>query len=65
MLFTCIILMLFWLKSTTNHGQKIKVPNLDRLSLDMAEEKLAELDLRFVILDSLNFNPNFPKNSVI
>ena len=35
-LFTCVILMLFWLKSTTNHGQKIEVPNLDRLSLDMA-----------------------------
>ena len=64
-LFTCVILMLFWLKSTTNHGQKIGVPNLDRLSLDMAEEKLAELDLRFVILDSSNNNPNFPKYSVI
>jgi len=64
-LFTCVILMLFWLKSTTNHGQKIGVPNLDRLSLDMAEEKLAELDLRFVVLDSSNYNPNFPKYSVI
>ena len=61
----CVILMLFWLKSTTNHGQKIEVPNLDRLSLDMAEEKLAELDLRFVVLDSSNYNPNFPKYSVI
>jgi beta-lactam-binding protein with PASTA domain len=57
--------MLFWLKSTTNHGQKIEVPNLDRLSLDMAEEKLTELDLRFVVLDSSNYNPNFPKYSVI
>jgi len=64
-LFTCVILMLFWLKSTTNHGQKIGVPNLDRLILDMAEEKLAELDLRFVVLDSSNYNPNFPKYSVI
>ena len=64
-LFTCVILMLFWLKSTTNHGQKIEVPNLDRLSLDMAKEKLAELDLRFVVLDSSNYNPNFPKYSVI
>ena len=31
----------------------------------MAEEKLAELDLRFVVLDSSNYNPNFPKYSVI
>ena len=64
-LFTCVILMLFWLKSNTNHNQKIEVPNLDRLSLDMAKEKLAELDLRFVVLDSSNYNPNFPKYSVI
>jgi beta-lactam-binding protein with PASTA domain len=64
-LFTCVILILFCLKSTTNHGQKIEVPNLDRLSLVIAEEKLAELDLRFVVLDSSNYNPNFPKYSVI
>ena len=52
-------------KISTNHNQKIKVPDLAKLSLDLAEEKLAELDLRFVVLDSSNYNPDFPKHSVI
>lgn len=57
--------ILFWLKSTTNHNQKIEVPSLAKMSLDVAEEKLEELDLRFEILDSSNYNPDFPKYSVI
>ncbi len=57
--------ILFWLKSTTNHNQKIEVPSLAKMSLDVAEDKLDELDLRFEILDSSNYNPDFPKYSVI
>ncbi len=56
---------LFWLKSSTNHNQKIRVPSLAKLSLDEAHEKLKELDLRFEILDSSNYNPDFPKYSII
>ncbi len=61
----CVFLVLFWLKFTTNHDQRIEVPDLTRLSLDKVEEKLDELDLRIEILDSANFNPAFPKYSVI
>tara|TARA_R110000787_G_scaffold279698_1_gene389977 strand:- start:3042 stop:3644 length:603 start_codon:yes stop_codon:yes gene_type:complete len=57
--------ILFWLKSTTNHDQKIEVPSLAKMSLDVAEDKLDEIDLRFEILDSSNYNPDFPKYSVI
>ena len=64
-LLICVITTLFWLRLSTNHNQKIKVPDLAKLSLDLAEEKLAELDLRFVVLDSSNYNPDFPKHSVI
>jgi len=60
-----VFLTLFWLKSSTNHGQKIKVPDLSKLSLNLAEDRLEELDLRFVVLDSSNYNPDFPKYSVI
>ena len=56
---------LFWLKSTTNHNQKIEVPSLAKMSLDVAEKELDELELRFEILDSSNYNPDFPKYSVI
>ncbi|MDG1790720.1 MAG: PASTA domain-containing protein [Flavobacteriaceae bacterium] len=64
-LLICVITTLFWLRLSTNHNQKIKVPDLAKLSLDIAEDKLAELDLRFVVLDSSNYNPDFPKHSVI
>jgi beta-lactam-binding protein with PASTA domain len=58
-------LILWWLRSTTNHNQKIEVPSLAKLSLDKVEEKLDELDLRYEILDSANYNPDFPRYSVI
>ena len=57
--------ILFWLKFTTNHNQKIEVPNLAKMSLDTAENKLIELDLRLEVIDSSNYNPDFPKYSVI
>ena len=57
--------ILFWLKHTTKHDQKIEVPSLAKMSLNIATDKLNELDLRFEILDSSNYNPNFPKYSVI
>ena len=60
-----IFLTLFWLRISTNHSQKIEVPDLAKMSLDVVEEKLDELDLRYVILDSSNYNPDFPKYSVI
>lgn len=60
-----MIIVLWWLKMSTNHNQKIEVPDLAKLSLIAVEEKLDEIDLRFVILDSANYNPDYPKYSVI
>src|SRR5690606_7030555 len=48
-----------------NHDEKIAVPDLSTMSLDKVEEKLEEMDLRYEILDSANYNPNYPKYSVI
>lgn len=58
-------LIFWWLRSTTNHNEKIEVPNLAKLSLDKVEEELDEMDLRYEILDSANFNPDYPRFSVI
>ena len=60
-----VFIVLFWLKFTTNHNQKIEVPNLAKMSLDTAKNKLNELDLRLEVIDSSNYNPDFPKYSVI
>jgi beta-lactam-binding protein with PASTA domain len=58
-------IVLWWLRATTNHGQKIEVPDLAKLQLDVVEDRLDELDLTFEILDSANYNPDYPKFSVI
>lgn len=64
-LLVLVVLVFWWLRFTTNHNEKIAVPNLAKLSLDKVEEKLDEMDLRYEILDSANYNPNYPKYSVI
>ncbi len=58
-------IVLWWLKLTTNHGQQIEVPDLAKLTLKQAEEALDELDLRFEVLDTTNYNPEYPYKTVI
>ncbi len=54
-----------WLEYSTNQDERIKVPDLAKLSLGRVEVTLDELDLRYEILDSANYNPDYPKYSVI
>jgi beta-lactam-binding protein with PASTA domain len=60
-----VFIVLKWLSITTHHNQRIEVPNLKELSIEDMEHTLNELDLRWVIIDSASYNPNFPKRSVI
>ncbi|WP_445749479.1 PASTA domain-containing protein [Polaribacter sp.] len=53
------------LRFSTNHNQKIEVPNLSKLSIEEAALKLSELDLDYIVIDSASYNPEFPKFSVI
>ena len=55
----------FWLNSTTNHNQKIQVPELHKLTISEAERTLKELNLDFKVIDSASYNPTYPKKSVI
>jgi beta-lactam-binding protein with PASTA domain len=63
--FLFVFVVFKWLNITTNHDQKIEVPNLEKMSLRNVENTLEELDLNFVVIDSASYNPNFPKQSVI
>lgn len=54
-----------WLNYSTNQDQKIVVPDLARLSLDRVDARLEQLDLRREILDSANYNPDYPPYTVI
>jgi len=50
---------------STNHNQKIEVPNLSKLSIEEATLKLSELELDYIVIDSASYNPDYPKFSVI
>ncbi len=55
----------WWLGSTTNHDERIAVPNVKGMTLDLVSQELENADLRYFIIDSANFNPDYPKYSVI
>lgn len=58
-------LFMHWLTFTTDHGHEITVPNLAKLTEEQVEQKLDELDLDYVLLDSVDYNKDFPKFSVV
>jgi len=58
-------LFMHWLTFTTDHGNEIKVPNLSKLSELQVEEKLDELNLEYVLLDSVDFKKDYPKHTVV
>lgn len=58
-------LFMHWLTFTTNHGHEITVPNLSKLTEEQVEDKLDELDLDYVLLDSVDYNSDYPKYSVV
>jgi beta-lactam-binding protein with PASTA domain len=67
MAIVAVIAYLFfhWITFTTNHGQEITVPDLSKLSAEQAEEKLSALDLDYIILDTVDFRPEFPKLTIV
>jgi beta-lactam-binding protein with PASTA domain len=58
-------LFMHWLTFTTDHGHEITVPNLSKLTEEQVEDKLDELDLDYVLLDSVDYNSDYPKFSVV
>ena len=59
-----VFLLKWWLGYTTNHSQKIEVPDLNRMSLSDVKMTLENLNLDFIVIDSASYNPNYPKRSV-
>jgi len=60
----CFII-LKWLNVSTNHGEFETVPDLTGKSINVAKIELKENNLVMQIQDSANFNPDYPKFSVI
>jgi beta-lactam-binding protein with PASTA domain len=60
-----LISLIFFLKITTKHGDFIVVPNLEGRTVTQIDDQLSELNLKYVISDSGNYNPEFKVNSVL
>ena len=60
-----VFVMMKWLSYTTNHGEEITVPDLSKLSVELAEEKLNALYLEYILLDTTEYDNKYPKFSVV
>ncbi|KQS45655.1 MULTISPECIES: PASTA domain-containing protein [Flavobacterium] len=60
-----VFLLLQWLSYATDHGNEITVPDLRKLTEQQVEEKLDELNLEYVLLDTVDYNKDFPKYTVV
>ncbi len=69
--FALVIVILFlvvfvkFLDFSTNHGEEIKVPDLSKMNLEIAEEKLDEEGLEVFLLDTVEFKPEFPPYTIV
>lgn len=60
-----IVIALQWLKKSTHHGDFVEVPDLAKLSVMDMRDVIDRADLRYEVLDSANFNPDYPRFSII
>lgn len=60
-----VFIMMQWLSYTTNHGEEIPVPNLGKMSVEKAGETLEELNLEYIILDTVDFRSEYPPYSIV
>ncbi|MEP3208571.1 MAG: PASTA domain-containing protein [Maribacter sp.] len=60
-----VFLLLRWLNNTTNHGEFVEVPDFSKMSVMEMRAAIEEADLRYEVLDSANFNPDYPRFSII
>ncbi|MGG5577010.1 PASTA domain-containing protein [Myroides sp. C15-4] len=60
-----VVGLLKWLKITTNHDQRIEVPNLIKLDTFQAEQVIDKNELRMVVLDTLDYDKNYPPLTVL
>lgn len=59
------VLMLQWLKSSTRHGDFVEVPDLAKLSITEMRQTIAEANLRYEVIDSAEYDPDYPRFSII
>ena len=61
---TIVLLTMMYLHFSTNHGEKISIPNFTGMSSEKAIALIEELDLVYEIRDSV-YRPELPQGTVI
>ncbi len=60
-----VFLVLRWLKISTNHGEFVEVPDFSKMSVTDMRSAVEDAGLRYEVLDSANYNPDYPRFSII
>lgn len=60
-----VMVALQWLKNTTNHGEFVEVPDFSKMSVMEMRKTVEDAGLRYQILDSSNYNPDYPRFSIL
>lgn len=60
-----VVVMLQWLKRSTNHGEFVEVPDFSKMSVQDMREAVEGSNLRYEVIDSANYDPEFPRFSII
>lgn len=58
-------LLLKFLDFKTNHGEEIEVPDLSKMQVTIADERLKESGLELLLLDTVDFRKDMPPYSVV
>ncbi len=62
--FLIVLILIFYLDSFTNHGEKIAVPNLKGKNVAMIQSELEALGLQYEVLDSI-YEPSKPQGTIM
>jgi len=60
-----VLLALRWLNSSTHHGEFVEVPDFAKISVMDMRKAVEDAGLRYEVLDSANYNPDYPRFSII
>jgi len=63
--FLILLMVTFWLRSTTQHGEFVLVPDLTGMPVPEMRDALQQAGLRYEVVDSANYSPEFPRFSIL
>ncbi len=58
-------LLLKFLDFKTNHGEEIEVPDLSKMQITIADDRLNGLGLELILLDTVDFRKDMPPYSIV